>query len=47
MANTEQVTASKKAIKDSSDMWNNFMIVSKICGVATCVILLIMAFTLV
>gem|GEM_PF-2045767 len=47
MANTTKPTASPKAIKDSSKMWDNFILASKICGGLTCVILIIMALTLV
>lgn len=47
MANQEAPQASRRAIKDSVDMWGNFVKISTYCGIGTCGVLIIMALTLV
>jgi hypothetical protein len=47
MADHKNNLASPKAVKDSQVMWENFIKISKICGILIAVILVLMALTLV
>ncbi len=47
MANTQKTNASPKAVQDASKTWDDFITVTKICGVVIVITLLIMAVTLV
>lgn len=44
---TQKPTATSNAVKTAEQNWNNFMMASKICGAAICIVLIIMALTLV
>jgi len=47
MADGKKANPSPKSIKDSEQMWDNFMQASKICGAGIALILIIMGLTLV
>ena len=47
MSATTNTKPSPKSIKESQAMWDNFVAISKICGVAIAVTLILMAMFLV
>ena len=47
MTTTPPVSPSKTAIQNAENMWDRFVKLSKICGIAIAVVLILMGLTLV